>query len=76
MASPWPCRDPATGKQRRASKAELREADRLPAKHRDIASGAVGGDLPEIPEESLAFIAGLGVNIRSLREAIAKDQAG
>jgi hypothetical protein len=61
----WPppgcCRDPATGRIRRATNAEIREAVRLLMKHRDIAEGYAQPQ--PLPAETLAFLDGLGANI-------------
>jgi hypothetical protein len=61
----WPppgqWRDPATGRTKRATKRELWEAERLLAKHRDIAEGYA--QPAPLPAETLAFLDGLGANI-------------
>jgi len=46
--------EPATGKQWRASRAELREASRLLAKHRDIARSPTGRRVPASLEDVVA----------------------
>lgn len=61
----WPppgyVRDPATGKQRRATGAELYEAIRLLERHADIAEGLVWSRAP-LPAEAVRFLAGLGLD--------------
>jgi hypothetical protein len=69
--SEWPppgyWRDPDTGKQWRATEREEREANRLLAKHRDIAKSD-GAGRPPIPPAAIRFLAGLGVDVSALSQ--------
>ena len=46
--------EPLTGKQRRATRAELQEANRLLAKHRDIATSPTSSNVPASLEDVVA----------------------
>lgn len=66
--SDWPppgfWRNPDTGKEWRATEREEREANRLLAKHHDIADDYAAAP---IPAAAIEFIAGLGVDVSQLR---------